>query len=177
MENICAISQDREGGAKRTSWRKPLILLLANDEENNALAGSKMFGSLAPNRTRTGFSNATDKEIPKGPGQDFRADSVLNSINYSTSNYPPKSKNHARIRLRAMSDLSLDIDMSPDGEFATSLCDFLGAEVWRQEQRENWRHGVRIRERRWRHGPCVDSRTLQEPVEVYLAASSKDINL
>lgn len=124
-----------------------------------------------------GFSNATDKEIPKGPGQDFRADSVLNSINYSTSNYPPKSKNHARIRLRAMSDLSLDIDMSPDGEFATSLCDFLGAEVWRQEQRENWRHGVRIRERRWRHGPCVDSRTLQEPVEVYLAASSKDINL
>lgn len=41
-----------------------------------------------------------------------------------------------------MSDLSLDIDMSPDGEFATSLGDFLEAEVWRQEQREKleaWR--------------------------------------
>lgn len=71
-------------------WQKTLNPLSANDEEKTLPAGSKMLGSLAPNLTWTGavFSNASDREAPMGPVEDFRADPVLNSMNYSTSNYP-----------------------------------------------------------------------------------------
>lgn len=45
-----------------------------------------------------------------------------------------------------MSDSSLDIDMSPHKEFATSLYNLLDAEALYQEQREKaeaWRQGRR----------------------------------
>lgn len=52
-----------------------------------------------------------------------------------------------------MYDSSPDTDISPNKEFATSLCDLLEVEAWRREQKEKaeaWRQEQR--ERRWRHG-------------------------
>lgn len=65
---------DQDGGAKRMPWLRTLGPLSANDDENNVPAGSDAFGSLAPNRTRTGagLSNAADREAPHGPVEDFR---------------------------------------------------------------------------------------------------------
>lgn len=86
-------------------WQKTPNPLLANDE-NYVPAGSKLFGPLAPNLTRTGgvgLSNVSERGAPKGPVEDFRADSVLKSMNYSTSNYPSPYTNHARKTLRALS--------------------------------------------------------------------------
>lgn len=40
MENMCTLLLDPKGGAKRMPWRKKLILLSVNDEENDAPAGS-----------------------------------------------------------------------------------------------------------------------------------------
>lgn len=129
---MCAIFLDREGGAKRNAMAKDIESTLSKRW------GEQCSRRNAPNRTLTGaeLSNVSVRGAPKGPVEDFRADSVLKLINYSTLNYPSTHTNHAWKRLRALTDSSSDIDMSPDREFATSLCDLLEAEAWPQEQRE-----------------------------------------
>lgn len=66
-------------------WRKTPIPLGLNHEENNSPIGSKICGSLIPERIcrETGLSHASNEEAPKEQSENSRAVSGLNSTNSS----------------------------------------------------------------------------------------------
>lgn len=66
-------------------WRKTPVPLGSNNEENNSPVGSKICGSLIPDRIYRGtmLFHASNEEAPTEQSENFRAVSGLNSTNSS----------------------------------------------------------------------------------------------